>query len=349
MPLLLGVIFLNNTIPVFADEVNTNNIINIFTNTYWQRDGDLGKKIAVLDTNPVQNLPIPVLLGVEPMNLTKNFGDPRDGGARTHEGLDIMAPKGTPIVSPTAAVVTGIGTQESAGLYVYTSNPGGERFGYMHLSAFAPGIERGTVLAEGDLIGFVGNTGNASGGASHLHFEIVNNGATDPYPRLVRSFSLQERMESISKFLPTLPNKSEATIFLAGQFKTTFSAAQTNNIVLPVDINSVLGSMPTSLASSVSPVSVPVQNIGTNVSVTKVIVPFTRNLTIGSYGEDVRALQKFLNANGYTVSISGAGSSGSETNYFGLKTKAALAKYQASENIYPAIGYFGPITRGYIT
>jgi Putative peptidoglycan binding domain len=75
---------------------------------------------------------------------------------------------------------------------------------------------------------------------------------------------------------------------------------------------------------------------------------FTRDLTVGSTGADVKALQEFLNANGAQVAASGAGSPGSESNYFGGLTKAALAKYQAAHGIKPAAGYFGPITRSYI-
>ncbi len=62
-------------------------------------------------------------------------------------------------------------------------------------------------------------------------------------------------------------------------------------------------------------------------------------------GEDVRALQQYLNANGFTITVSGAGSAGQETTYFGQGTKAALAKYQAANGISPAAGYFGPLTR----
>ena len=75
---------------------------------------------------------------------------------------------------------------------------------------------------------------------------------------------------------------------------------------------------------------------------------FTRDLSIGSRGEDVRALQRFLNAQGYLVASSGPGSSGSETTYFGALTQQALVQYQAAENISPAAGYFGPITRAHI-
>lgn len=76
---------------------------------------------------------------------------------------------------------------------------------------------------------------------------------------------------------------------------------------------------------------------------------FTRNLTVGSTGADVKALQQWLNANGYTVSASGAGSVGNETQYFGPATRAALAKYQAAVGISPAAGYFGPITRARVS
>jgi len=72
------------------------------------------------------------------------------------------------------------------------------------------------------------------------------------------------------------------------------------------------------------------------------------NLTVGSVGEDVRTLQKFLNDKGFTVANSGPGSPGNETTRFGLLTKAALAKFQASVGISPASGFFGPITRAYL-
>ena len=72
---------------------------------------------------------------------------------------------------------------------------------------------------------------------------------------------------------------------------------------------------------------------------------FTRNLEIGTTGDDVRALQVFLNTHGYVVTSSGPGSSGNETTLFGGLTKAALIKFQQANNITPAAGYFGPKTR----
>jgi peptidoglycan hydrolase-like protein with peptidoglycan-binding domain len=75
---------------------------------------------------------------------------------------------------------------------------------------------------------------------------------------------------------------------------------------------------------------------------------FKSNLTTGSLGSEVKMLQEFLNAHGYTVSSSGPGSYGNETTTFGNLTKAALIKYQKAKGITPAVGYFGPITRAWV-
>jgi hypothetical protein len=75
---------------------------------------------------------------------------------------------------------------------------------------------------------------------------------------------------------------------------------------------------------------------------------FTRDLTLGSTGSDVMELQQWLNKAGYTVAASGAGSVGMETSYFGPATQAALARWQAANQVTPAAGYFGPITRAKI-
>ncbi|CAN5746603.1 hypothetical protein BH11PAT2_BH11PAT2_01170 [soil metagenome] len=74
-----------------------------------------------------------------------------------------------------------------------------------------------------------------------------------------------------------------------------------------------------------------------------------RDLKNGSVGNDVLALQKFLNANGYVVATAGAGSAGSETTSFAARTRSALAKFQSANAITPAVGYFGPVTRAKIS
>ena len=81
---------------------------------------------------------------------------------------------------------------------------------------------------------------------------------------------------------------------------------------------------------------------------TQLVQSFTRNLTIGSSGQDVKNLQMFLNDNGYPVSQAGAGSPGNEGTYFGAKTQQALMRFQAAAGITPATGYLGAKTRGYM-
>lgn len=72
---------------------------------------------------------------------------------------------------------------------------------------------------------------------------------------------------------------------------------------------------------------------------------FTKNHQMGDTGGEVMWIQQFLNKNGMTVAATGAGSPGNESSYFGAKTRAAIAKWQASAGITPAAGYWGPITR----
>lgn len=87
--------------------------------------------------------------------------------------------------------------------------------------------------------------------------------------------------------------------------------------------------------------------IDTNRSVS--FVPNTvRDLEIGMVGQDVMSLQKILNAAGFTVAASGAGSRGNETDTFGTRTRAALIRYQKANKISPAVGYFGPVTRSFM-
>ena len=82
-----------------------------------------------------------------------------------------------------------------------------------------------------------------------------------------------------------------------------------------------------------------------NATTGTVTAAFARNLELGMTGADVKALQQWLNANGYRVASSGPGSPGNETSKFGGATKAALIKFQKANGITPAAGYFGPKTR----
>jgi hypothetical protein len=75
---------------------------------------------------------------------------------------------------------------------------------------------------------------------------------------------------------------------------------------------------------------------------------FNRNLKYGMTGEDVKVLQQYLNANGFTIATKGIGSIGKETTYFGNATRSALIKFQKAKGIKPAVGYFGVVTRAFL-
>jgi murein DD-endopeptidase MepM/ murein hydrolase activator NlpD len=125
---------------------------------------------------PVNGLYFPV---AGPCSYTNDWGAPRSGG-RTHKGCDIMAPRGTPVVAITSGVVEHR-RGGKAGLYIALHGDNGHLYYYMHLDGFAAS---GRVRA-GQVIGYVGDTGNARG-CPHLHFEFHPNhrGPVNPYPLL---------------------------------------------------------------------------------------------------------------------------------------------------------------------
>jgi murein DD-endopeptidase MepM/ murein hydrolase activator NlpD len=113
--------------------------------------------------------------------VISRFGDPR-GASRRHEGIDIAAPRGTPVLAPTAGKVIVSGTRSLGGnVVVLLSGDGIYEFVFTHLDERA--VARGELVRGGDLVGYVGTTGNAAGGPPHLHFEVrAENGPLDPYP-----------------------------------------------------------------------------------------------------------------------------------------------------------------------
>ena len=125
-------------------------------------------------------------------DVLDNYGDPRSGG-RSHAGIDILATLGQEVYAMADGTLT---TQTIAGapnatlsgnLWRLTAGRGGTIYVYGHLSGFAPGLKKGSVVYKGQLIGYVGDTGNPGPGNYHLHFEIQPGGgnAVDPLPLLL--------------------------------------------------------------------------------------------------------------------------------------------------------------------
>jgi murein DD-endopeptidase MepM/ murein hydrolase activator NlpD len=121
---------------------------------------------------PAGKLLIPVE-GIKLAQLSDNFDQPR-GKERHHEALDIMAPKGSKVIAAGDGKVVKLFNSKPGGLTVYQFDPS-EKYAYYyaHLDRYADGVKEGSVLKRGDLVGYVGVTGNAAKDAPHLHFAVV--------------------------------------------------------------------------------------------------------------------------------------------------------------------------------
>ena len=111
------------------------------------------------------------------------FGASRDGGRREHHGVDIFAPRGTPVLAASAGRVRGVRETSRGGKVVRIRDPVREAsLYYAHLDS--QHVSDGQLVEPGDTIGFVGNTGNARSTPPHLHFGLYRRGPVDPYPFL---------------------------------------------------------------------------------------------------------------------------------------------------------------------
>lgn len=144
-----------------------------------------------------RHLVVPVI-DVTPDRLTDSFNDPRDGNRR-HQAIDILAKYGTPVIAADSGRIYKLRTNRDGGITIYATDPA-ERFiyYYAHLVAYRQGLAEGMRLAKGDVIGYVGTTGNAPRDSPHLHFAMMRMPAdkkwwtgtpVDPRPFLVESVS----------------------------------------------------------------------------------------------------------------------------------------------------------------
>jgi peptidoglycan LD-endopeptidase LytH len=119
-------------------------------------------------------LAIPVQ-GMTPRDLKDNFAELR--GTRPHEAIDMLAPRGTPVVAVAEGTVQKLFTSDRGGLTVYQFDPEqAYSYYYAHLDRYADGLVEGKRLARGDLVGYVGTSGNAPANTPHLHFTIFRLG-----------------------------------------------------------------------------------------------------------------------------------------------------------------------------
>ncbi|WP_245409603.1 M23 family metallopeptidase [Allosphingosinicella vermicomposti] len=139
-------------------------------------------------------LAIPVA-GVKPEQLADTFTQARAGGERVHDAIDIMAPRGTPVVAAAPGTVEKLYFSEGGGgVTAYVRSPDARWiYYYAHLDRYAPGLAEGEKVERGSPIGFVGSTGNASPDGPHLHFAVsrtapgeswYQGAPVNPYPLL---------------------------------------------------------------------------------------------------------------------------------------------------------------------
>jgi murein DD-endopeptidase MepM/ murein hydrolase activator NlpD len=134
------------------------------------------------------------IAGLTRTDLRDTFQEGR-GEGRSHEAVDIMAPRGTPVLAVVEGNVAKIFTSKQGGLTVYQfDNEKQYSYYYAHLDRYAAGLQEGMLLRRGDVLGYVGSSGNADPSAPHLHFSIFRLGADkkwwegepiNPYPLLI--------------------------------------------------------------------------------------------------------------------------------------------------------------------
>lgn len=111
--------------------------------------------------------------GINREQLANTFGDARGGGARVHQALDIMAPHGTPVVAVEDGKIQKLFNSKQGGLTIYQFDPSESyAYYYAHLQKYVNGLKEGQSVRRGQVIGYVGSTGNANPEGPHLHFAI---------------------------------------------------------------------------------------------------------------------------------------------------------------------------------
>jgi murein DD-endopeptidase MepM/ murein hydrolase activator NlpD len=143
---------------------------------------DAGEEIARASERRTESTdggtsPIVPVAGIDPSSLRSSFDEVRGGGTRRHEAMDILAPRGTPVVAAVDGRIAKLFTSAAGGLTIYQFDPD-ERYSYYyaHLDSYAPDLNEGEHVERGRIIGYVGTTGNAPADTPHLHFAIYRLG-----------------------------------------------------------------------------------------------------------------------------------------------------------------------------
>jgi peptidoglycan hydrolase-like protein with peptidoglycan-binding domain len=341
----------------------------------------------LLPLSQAQALVRPILFPISGKASFRNdFSEPRDGGARSHLGIDIIADKMTPVVAVTDGEISFIAIPQASWGYAITiTDNEGYSYRYLHLNndtpgtddgnggvanAYAQNLGRGTRVTKGQVLGWVGDSGNAESVGSHLHFEIMdpNRVHFNPYDSLMSATgnqnvvsnsvsstivhatevtqkeeeqfiaqrSLQEGM--IDKDVIVLHTELKALGYYSGALGDKYTSVtresirkfQNNKKLIPTGI----ADAETRNALTVAVKILPAVTTAPKTSAT--ILSTNSTLKIGANGTDVKKLQEKLTELKFF--------SGDITGYFGPITEKAVMAFQTANNL-DAVGFVGPKTR----
>lgn len=138
---------------------------------------EITSRREIQDPPGTHPLTIPVA-GVRPAELRDTYGASRSEGRR-HEGIDVMASEGTPVLAAADGVIVGRDSSARGGISLYHRDLDGRTiYFYGHLQRYRAGLKEGDMVRQGDVVAYVGTTGNTPAGTPHLHFSVHT--VTDP-------------------------------------------------------------------------------------------------------------------------------------------------------------------------
>lgn len=325
----------------------------------------------------VRQIAFPV---VGTFSFRNDFGDARDGGTRQHQGIDIIAAKMTPVIAVADGTITFIAIpQASWGYSITLRDSQGYQYRYLHLNndtpgtddgaggesgAYAAGLRRGSQVTQGQVLGWVGDSGNAESTVSHLHFEIRAPDRTtiNPYDSLfaaaggngsgtyvapvttgdtgsieveeqfVVTRQLQEGLREAE--VTTLHTQLKTLGYYSGPITDTYDAI-TREAVRKFQNTYKLPASGIADALTRKTIETAIKAAGATGTVIP-SVPTSSEMAEGSQGEAVRLVQVRLKELGYLKADA--------TGYFGALTKSAVIAFQVASGIDP-IGVVGPKTK----
>ncbi len=174
-----------------------------------QKQGQAQAQSQTLLQPPALRVPVQ---GVLPEDLRDTYTDQRAGGARAHEAMDILAPRGTPVLAVDDGHIAKLFLSKPGGITLYQFDPTGRfAYYYAHLDRYAQGVAEGQAVQRGQLLGYVGSTGNANPDAPHLHFALLRldaqkrwwkGTAMNPFPYLREAGAADEAEEKPAAPMP---------------------------------------------------------------------------------------------------------------------------------------------------